>query len=280
MQNLYPVLILSIWLISGCNKKAQPDYTQRTSYFRNIIPGIEMDSTIICVTFNIHHGFKATKDPWDKDVQGAGSDQVENIANILRQIDPDIVALQEVQRNRHNAILKKFLKALADELGMNYAFGAHGYNDPYGIEPVEGEWGNAILTKFEIESIENHEAEYRSVWERRSIINTRLRLNDSISIHALSLHWLPSDQAIPNTSSYLEKMDGPALVMGDYNYTGELPEFEALGFFDADSTFSTHAIDRIFYRKSSMRVLEMGVLPDTMLTSDHPANYAVLEMTQ
>lgn len=274
------LLIYSSCLICffSCNKQPIPNYNERSSYFENIASSYQSDSTITCVTFNIHLGFKGYKDPWNETVLGAGQDQVEAIAKILQNIDPDIIALQEVPRNRYNAEIGLFLEALASRLDMNYAFGANGYNDPYNIYPVYGEWGNAILTKYKIESIHNQEVEYVNKWERRSMIDVLLSVNDSTQVHALSLHHLPSPEGIPNTSTYIESLQEPVILMGDFNRVNQIIKLDNIGLIDVDSTYRMHRIDRILITDNKLKILNIGTIPDTTRTSDHPANYAVLKL--
>jgi len=271
-----PLILSFLLALQSCSHQPVIDYEHRTSYYNNISTGFTSDSLITCITFNIHLGFNAFQDPWNKDNVGAGIDQVKNIAAILRQINPDVVALQEVPRNRANAIVKEFVEALALELNMNYAFGAHGYNDPYGVNPTLGEWGNAILSKFEIAAINNHQVEFVDQWERRSLIDAKLKVNDSTYVHAISLHHLPSEEGIPNTAAYVKTLSDPVLLMGDFNYVGEIIPFENVGLYDVDSTFFNHGVDRIFVNKSILKVLEIGTLKDSLFTSDHPANYSIL----
>lgn len=275
---LFLIYSYSLLCFISCNKKPIPDYSQRTSYFKNVTPVHWADSILTCVTFNIHLGFKASKNPWNKEVSGASPSQVEAIANILESIDADIIALQEVPRNRYNAEIPLFLEALANRLNMNYAFGANGYNDPYDIYPVYGEWGNAILTKYEIQSIHNEEVEYVSQWERRSMLDAQVRLNDSSIVHALSLHHLPSPAGVTNTKNYLQNIQEPIILMGDFNRVGQNIDFNAIGLTDVDSNYTTHRIDRIFINKPKMQVLSIGSLDDTARTSDHPANYCTLKV--
>lgn len=250
----------------------------RTSYFRNIYAGPGSDSVIRCVTYNIQLGFPAWADPWNKDETGATREQILKISGLLSAFNPDIIALQEVPRNRYNAEVKFFLDSLASVLNMNYAFGSHGYNDPNGIYPVYGEWGTAILSRFKIKSIKNTQIEYINKWEKRSMLDAELEINDSVSIHALSLHYLPSDQAIPNTTAYLKQLNGAAIVMGDFNYIGEIPDFNEAGFRDVDSTYEKNWIDRIFYTSVDFQNLGYGTLIDTIGISDHSPNYGILKM--
>lgn len=271
---LFILLILTV----SCQKE-EPDYdNSKTSYFSNISNGYYNDTSITCVTFNIHLGFRGDKDPWDKNARGADQQQVKDISRLLMKVDPDIVALQEVPLNRYNTEIKDFLEALAREMKMNYAFASHGYNDPYEIYPVYGEWGTAILSKYRIVSITNHEVEYVSKWEKRSLLDACLQISPSTKIHAVSLHWLPSEQGIPNTTGYLKEINRPFIVMGDFNYTGEIADFCQIGLKDVDSVYAMNWIDRIFYSSERFSCKEWNGIADTAWwISDHPANYCVLK---
>jgi len=274
------IIVLFLLILSFSCKKEEIDYeNSRISYFENIKEGSHNDSIINCVTFNIHLGFRATQDPWNKDDVGADEEQMKNIARLLKKINPDIIALQEVPLNRYNAIIKNFLEVLATEMNMNYAFGAHGYNDPYGIYPVYGEWGTAILTNYKILDINNIEVEYISKWEKRSMLDAWIEINPTKKIHVLSLHYLPIEEGIPNTENYIKQISGPIILMGDFNYTGEITNFSNIGLLDVDSTYENKWIDRIFYSGSHYKCLEYGTIPDSVWwISDHPANYGLLKV--
>lgn len=265
-------------LVTSC-KKEETDYEHnRTSFFRNINDTTCSDSLIVCVTYNIQLGFGADMDPWNKDTYGADIEQIRRISDYLKKANPDIIALQEVPRNRSNAVVKNFIEKLAGELNMNYAFGSHGYNDPYGIFPVVGEWGTAILTKYRIVGIHNEEVEYVSIWEKRSLLDVELEAIGNRRFHAISLHHLPSDQGIPNTARYISGISGPFICMGDFNLVGEIKAFTDLGLKDSDSTYSNHGIDRIFYSAGKFSCKGIGTISDSMPgISDHQANYALLE---
>ena len=99
------IILLALLLIS-CEKEPYDYETYRTSYFKNIAISNYNDSTIICVTYNIQLGFNAFSDPWDQSLIGATEEKLKNITNVLKQIDPDIIALQEVPRNRYNTEIK------------------------------------------------------------------------------------------------------------------------------------------------------------------------------
>lgn len=280
MKHLVIILFPALFLSLSCSKNQDPyDYeNQRTSYFKNIHEQVFADSIIICVTYNIQLGFNIGQNPWQKDVTGATEEQIQNIADLLMQIDPDIIALQEVPRNRYNAAIKDFLERLANKMNMNYAFGSHGFNDPYDVYPVHGEWGTALLTKYKILEISNIQVEYIDKWQKRSLLNAKIQLNDSTTINTISLHFLPSLQGIPNTAEYLKTLHDPIILMGDFNYTGEISDFKGIGLEDVDSTYEIHWIDRIFYAKKYFKVLEIGTLTDTIGVSDHVPNYGKLQL--
>ncbi len=278
MRKLIQNIVLIGLLLISCTKEPYDYENDRTSYYKNLIFNKYNDSTIICVTFNIQLGFNAFSDPWDKSQIGANEEQLQNITHVLKQISPDIIALQEVPRNRFNAEIKDFLERLAENLDMNYAFGAHGFNDPYGIYPVHGEWGNAILTKYQIQNICNKEIENIDKWQKRSMIDVELMINDSVFLHALSLHYIPIQEGIPNTANYLHDHGKPIILMGDFNYMGEISELKEIGLADSDSNYIIHSIDRILYSDTFFETKEIGSLADTNYTSDHPANYSILKL--
>jgi len=276
---LKAVFLLVTFLLTACTKE-DIDYTRsRTSYFKNLHEQPYNDTAITCVTFNIQLGFQATQDPWNKEIFGADTAQVKEIARLLKKVQPDIIALQEVPRNRYNAIVKLFIELLAKEMDMNYAYGTHGYNDPYGIYPVYGEWGNAILTKYKILEINNKEVEYISKWEKRSILDASLELRPGMVLHAISLHYIPSDQAVPNTVNHLGQLSGPVIMMGDYNISGEIHAFDSLGFTDVDADYTNYWIDRIYYTGNDFSCNSFGTIADSVTwISDHLANYGVLKL--
>ena len=272
-------LLISLFLFA-CEDD-QPDYTQRSSYFKNIIDSSAADSTIIVVSLNIQLGFNASQDPWNKDIFGGTPAHIDSLANHLRSINPEIICLQEVPRNRYNTEVKDFIETLAGKLNMNYAFGAHGYNDPTGIVPVHGEWGNAILTKFKILNIENREIEYNSVWERRSILLASI-LAGKDTLEVYSLHFIPTNQAVPNSIKFFNQKKGKKqIILGDFNMNF-VPGLESAGYTDIFNTDSTstllYSIDKIFISDKYFSFGTTGIIAGNPGLSDHPAVYCYLKL--
>ena len=91
------------------------------------------------MTYNIHHA------------EGLdGKVDLERIANVIRQSNADIVALQEVDKNTRRTGGIDMPADLARLTGMNVAFGAN-------LDNFQGgQYGTAILSRFPFESYENH----------------------------------------------------------------------------------------------------------------------------
>src|SRR5690606_29082486 len=88
------------------------------------------------VTYNIHHG------------EGTdGRLDLERIAAVLRRLDPDVIALQEVDERVQRTGGVDQAATLGELLGMNHAFGGF-------MEYQGGNYGMAILTHCEIRRIE------------------------------------------------------------------------------------------------------------------------------
>lgn len=271
--------MLLLMVLLSCKKDGIDYENSRTAWFKNIREAEYADSSLVCVTFNIQLGFPEGRNPWDNGQTGADAAQVASIVEFLQRVHPDLIALQEVPLNRSNAVLKHFLDTLAVAMNLNYAFGSHGYNDPEGVWPVEGEWGTAVLSRFPIKGIQNVQVEYISKWEKRSLLDAEIELNPGRSVNVISLHYLPSG-GVPNTVAHLKTITGPVIVMGDFNITGDIPELTALGFRDADTLTTSFQIDRIFYRAEWFRCTKYGTIADSVpRVSDHPANYCILRRT-
>lgn len=228
--------------------------------------------------------------PWTASDIGATKKHLQALAQHIKTLNPDIVCLQEVARNRSNIEVKNLLEELAAELKMNYAFGAHGYNDATGVEPVQGEWGNAVLTRFTIESMENIEVERIDVWQRRSIISVIVK-NGNKRMAVSSLHFIPTDnseslaaQHFGNTSSAYNSL--PRIIAGDFNM-GEVPKLGALGLSDAlalaEPNIDDTSIDKILFSTTNFTLLQAGEHTKgfgdpTDTLSDHRAVFARLRI--
>ncbi|WEK35997.1 MAG: endonuclease/exonuclease/phosphatase family protein [Candidatus Pseudobacter hemicellulosilyticus] len=93
------------------------------------------------MTYNIHHGNQPDKPK--------GVIDLDSIANIIRRLDPHLVALQELDSVtlRSGGVFQ--LKALADKLGMHYYYG-------HAIPYEGGAYGLGILSRYPIKEAATH----------------------------------------------------------------------------------------------------------------------------
>jgi endonuclease/exonuclease/phosphatase family metal-dependent hydrolase len=272
------LLVLLVATLAACGR--DPHFrAAKYAYYRNYVYNVCEDSSLTVVTYNIQLGFPDHKDPWDKSQTGGTPDQVHALAEVLRKVNPGIIALQEVPFNRANTQIKRLLEALADSLDMNLAYGSHGKNDPYGVWPVRGMWGNAILSKFPILAIENREVYYDDKWKRRSVLRATIQLREDLIMDAYSLHHSGTDaHEVENTRGFIANSPYPVLVGGDFNRSYGHPGLEGLSGLQDVFKDKLPGIDRIY---SSLRdtVYRTGsVWGSYYSVSDHPACYAVLKL--
>lgn len=271
--------VLFFFLLCSCSQPK--DYHQRTQFYQNGYTSLTQDTLITCVTYNIQCGFPTYLSPWSKDDRST-QQQLDHVVSVLASLNPDVICLQEVPLNRYNSDIKNVIQYLSGHLQMNFAFGAHGYNDPTGVWPVEGEWGNAILTKYEILDIKNVEIEYIDVWQRRSILMTELLLNNQ-SLYIYSLHFMwGTPNGVQNTLDVLDDhFPEKQIIMGDFNsVVSDLPELQNAGYQEAFTLFGSNetSIDMIYVNPNNFQVNDVGFISGSDTVSDHSAVYSVLHL--
>ena len=103
----------------------------------------------------------------------------ERIVDVIRELDADIVALQEVlchsqlHRRDHQA------EFIAEELGMEYRLGEN-------RQLNGGNYGNAVLSRFPIGSHENYDISVKK-YEPRGCLRTDISINGR-SVHFINVH--------------------------------------------------------------------------------------------
>ncbi|MBT5621283.1 MAG: endonuclease, partial [Verrucomicrobia bacterium] len=109
------------------------------------------------MTYNIHHA------------EGLdGKVDLERIANVLQQSNADVIALQEVDKNTERTGGIDMPAELAKLTGLNVVFGAN-------LDNFQGgQYGTAILSRFPIESHENHLLNQTRKGEQRGVLQAVL----------------------------------------------------------------------------------------------------------
>ena len=143
--------------------------------------------------------------------------QPERIAQVLRKIDADVIALQEVVRleeDDHRRDQAEFVRASLGQFEL--VFGENRLHRG-------GRYGNAILSRLPMISATNYDLTYRGR-ERRGCLRADLRLGKDRVLHVFNVHlgtafFERRHQGRRLLGSDILKADlsGPRLVLGDFN---------------------------------------------------------------
>jgi endonuclease/exonuclease/phosphatase family metal-dependent hydrolase len=241
-----------------------------------------MDSSRIVrvLTFNILHGATLRGD-FNLDV----------IAAVIKEADPDFVALQEV-----DYLTERDRKLdLATELGLRTRLvSLFGRAMPFD----GGEYGVGVLSRYTLLASRNTGLPFTPGNEPRTAleITTVLPSGDTIVFIGTHLDQARDDRdRVAQVRKINELVSGnrhPAILAGDLNAQPESAPINILGelWGNTDTkdrmlpTFpSDHPVKKIdyvmFYPKNKWKVLETRVIQDT-IASDHCAYLAVLELVE
>lgn len=209
------------------------------------------------------------------------------IAQVILSVDPDIVALQEVDQNVKRTGHVDQPAELAKLTMMNVVFGAN-------IELQGGHYGNAVLSKLPISRHTNHMLPNVNHGEQRGVLIAELMIAEKkqpLTLLATHLDHRPSDQErvqSAKTINELIKQPAPALLMGDLN---DVVGSDTLMLLDSAWQRTNRSplptvpvgqprrqIDFILYQPAKRwKVIETRVL-DEAVASDHRAIFSILEL--
>lgn len=172
-----------------------------------------MDSVIRVISYNIHKGFDATNRNY---VLG-------QIRDSIRQTNADLVFLQEVsggkaisRDNTFQEIGEAQFEYLADGVWQHFAYGKNAVYE-------NGHHGNAILSKFPIESFQNFDLSTNR-FERRGMLHAKIRVSDSVFFNAFCLHlnlfeYSRNKQILRVINEISSRIDHkePVVLAGDFN---------------------------------------------------------------
>jgi len=210
MKKLTNIFICAVLLLFGSCSGNSDD-----------LPEVEEKNGITVMTYNIHYG--------------NGIDGVLNlgrIADVIKNADPDILVLNEIDRNydpRSN--YQDQLQVLADRLDMNYKFQKTTWKAAIPESSNKPrEFGQAVMSKHPIELIDNIIYEkYKTHYY--GLLKTRISINGNILyIYATQLDATPeclSSQSEELLRNMLEQ-EGLMILCGDLNATPENPAISNL----------------------------------------------------
>lgn len=164
------------------------------------------------VSYNIHSGIGTD-----------GRFDLHRVGEVLREINADIIALQEVGDFRGKTSREDQPEHLADLLGMHMAFGPN-------VVRQGRRYGNAVLSRLPILKSKNYDLSVQRR-EPRGALRCDLDLGGGRQIHVFCLHLGLSLGERRQQESLLLSADilrdavrrDPVVVCGDFNYWGNKP---------------------------------------------------------
>ena len=229
------------------------------------------------LSYNIHHA------------EGVdGKLDVPRIAQVILSVEPDLVALQEVDKNTTRTGKVNQDIELANITKMNSVFGSN-------ITFQGGQYGNAILSKFPIIKNKNFLLPNVDSGEQRGLLRSQIQISNKENILFFSTHLdhrrsdterLASAEVINQIISLDNK--SPAILAGDFNDVPESPTLKELDKLwlrtnkkilkTIPASKPSRQIDYIFVQpKERWKIIESQVL-DEDTASDHRAIFSIIEL--
>ncbi len=213
------------------------------------------------LTYNIHHA------------EGMdGRIDYERLATIISRLEPDVVALQEVDRSTTRSDGVDQLQRLASLTGMNGEFGRAMYY-------ANGEYGEGILSRFPIVWAKAHPLPFRPGEEPRAALAALVKPDNGLpSLVLVGTHLCHQsettrvDQVRHLNALFAEDLQYPVILAGDLNARPNSDPINILkvgGWVDATAPKSV--IDYVLIRSlDHWEVVDTEVVDDKV-ASDHPA---------
>ena len=229
------------------------------------------------LSYNIHHA------------EGVdGKLDIPRIAQVILSVNPDLVALQEVDKNTVRTGKVNQGIELSRLTKMNSVFGSN-------ITFQGGQYGNAILSKFPIIKNKNFLLPNVDSGEQRGLLQSQIQISNKENVLFFSTHLdhrrsdterLASAKAINQIISLDNK--SPAILAGDFNDVPDSPTLKELGkvwlrtnkkiLRTIPASKPSRQIDYIFVQpKERWKIIESQVL-DEDIASDHRAIFSIIEL--
>lgn len=228
------------------------------------------------LTYNIYHG--ATME---------GDFNLDTIANRIQSHNPDLVALQEVDRLTNRARKMDLVTELGYRTKMTPLFGRAMYYD-------SGEYGEGILSKFSFIKTINHALPALPHHEPRAALEVLIELPNGDTLAFVGTH-LEHTRDAPDRITQAEKLAEiyanypyPVILAGDLNDTPDSQAIQALKkTFDLTDPTGEHLtypsdlpVKKIDYllvdKKHQWNIVDIQVICDQVV-SDHCGYLAIIE---
>ncbi|MCF6241850.1 MAG: endonuclease/exonuclease/phosphatase family protein [Bacteroidales bacterium] len=227
------------------------------------------------LTFNIYHGATMNND-FD----------LNKIAQVINSVNPDLVALQEVDYKTNQAKKMDLSTELAKLTNLTPLFGRAMYYD-------NGEYGIAVSSKYTFIKTQRHLLPYSDKLEPRIALEVLFEFTTGDTIRFVNTHLDYTKNSkdrvnqIKNIIQLFKNNDYPTILAGDFNAVPESDEIKSLLktwtscsagknnlTFPSDNPEKT--IDYIFFKPQiSWEIINYKVICDK-IASDHCAVFSVL----
>jgi endonuclease/exonuclease/phosphatase family metal-dependent hydrolase len=139
---------------------------------------------------------------------------LQRIINFIRSVNPDIVALVEVDSGSYRSGYFCQAQIIADKLGYNYIVESKYRDDSLALKvPVLKQQSNALLTK---QGVEDHRFHYFQQGVKRLVIQTDLRAIAIFIVH-LSLKYRHRQNQLEQLNALTQDTDKEVIIAGDFN---------------------------------------------------------------
>jgi len=239
---------------------------------------IDSSKIVRVLSFNILHG-ATTQGDFDLD----------RIAKVIIDTQPDLVAFQEVDFKTNRAKKYDLVTELAWRTKLAPIFGRAMYYDG-------GEYGEGVLSKYSFISTRNVGLPFSKGHEPRAALEVTVAINSKDTISFIGTH-LDHTKDETDRVAQVKKINEvfssnqfPSLLAGDLNAVPNSNPINVLeemwtATYDKDNIAFTYPSEEpkkkidyvMFYPKNRWRVLETKVIADT-IASDHCAYLVVLEL--
>lgn len=197
------------------------------------------------MSYNTHHsaGNDDCEDPEAAEGEIPEADcslDLPRLADVILGEDPDIVALQEVDRFWARSGGVDQPEELSGLLEMESCYGANLTHEADDHADENHEYGVATLSRYPIISCENHFLPTSEGWEQRGMLDTRVEVPNIGEVAIINTHLQANvsgepaeassqrvDQALA-ISEYVATLDVPVIVMGDLNSEADSGELDSL----------------------------------------------------
>ena len=141
----------------------------------------------------------------------------ERIVDVLREVDADVVALQEVLSHSNSHRRENQAEFIAEELGMKFSLGENRILKG-------GKYGNAVLSRLPMKTAENFDISIQRR-EPRGCLRTEIEINRTKCLHLFNLHLGTSffERRKQVHRLFVEdvlgnrKFEGSRIIVGDFN---------------------------------------------------------------